>query len=84
MSKLEKEIKKFFDFIFNEDVYVEGGIDGIFNLDFKKMITKRDAVLNVARLKRVLNLYLAHNGIEFEKFKINILGLKDKQEYDED
>ncbi|MEM4182181.1 MAG: hypothetical protein QXX68_03490 [Candidatus Pacearchaeota archaeon] len=84
MSKLEKEIKRFFDFIFNDDVYVEEGVDGVFGLDFKKVIAKRDAVLNIARLKKVLNLYLVYNGIEFGKFKINILSPKDKQEYDED
>lgn len=77
---VEKEIKKFFDFIFNEDVVVKEDDESeylkndekVFSVSFSKLTAKRDAIINMGRLKRVLNFYLDYNNIKHGQFKINV------------
>jgi hypothetical protein len=75
MTKKELDkIKEFFDIIFSEDVIINETDAGI-SIDFEKPVAKRDAVLNMARIKKVLNLYLLYNGItDNTGFRINVVG----------
>lgn len=75
MEKYEttKAIKEFFDLIFDDDVYIEKDETGSYNIDFKNPIARRDAIIKMGILKRVLNLYLDHHQIKWSQFRINVL-----------
>ncbi len=78
---LEDGIKEFFDFIFEENVKVrkdnqielENGDVEVYDVEFGKLLSRKDARFNINYLKKVLNLYLEHKNIKYGKFTINVV-----------
>lgn len=76
MVKTEKQIEKFFKFIFNEDVsveIVENDNSLTFNIFLKNNFLAKQIIYNILHIKKILDFYIALNKIEInKKYKITV------------